>query len=52
MLRVRGDNPNLLYDRKIIKEHAVEYRKLNKNVTKASIMSDECLKQCYKIMLD
>ena len=44
MLRVRGDNPNLLYDRKIIKEHAVEYRKLNKDVTKASIMSDVMFK--------
>jgi len=40
MLNVRGDIPNLLYDRKIIREHAVEYRKLNKGVTKASIMSD------------
>ena len=44
MLNVRGDVPNLLYDRKTIKEHAVEYRSLNKGVTKASIMSDVMFK--------
>ena len=44
MLNVRGDKPNLLYDRRIIKEHAIEYRSLSNEKTKASIMSDVMFK--------